>query len=189
MASFVVFSLHTRENINETRDESQLPIDIPAIIQVEVDMSPFKTHPVETFEPTLYDRLTPFEIDLIEVTIQHEVGNFSEQYKTYVAELIYNRLISERFPNTIYDVLFQKGQFQGIDEWYYSGIVPDETTKQVVKEVFSKENPSHNCIGYYNPALSEYESIMWFEYSGDVSFVFEYSEESWGVVYTTRFFE
>ena len=137
---------------------------------------------------SLYDSLTDNEISMIEIVIQHEVGNFSKEYKTYVAELIRNRLISEDFPNTIADVLFQKGQFQGISSWLYSGIVPDEETKAVVKEVFSAEFTSHEATFYYNPALSEYESVMWFEYSGDVEFVFEHTETNWGIEYTTRFF-
>lgn len=194
-SSLVVTGFVTSNEADTEHKMSDEPYRTP-IIKVEVDMSPFETMPVPNLEIigdceptyTLYDRLTPEEINLIEVTIQHEVGNFSKQYKTYVAELIYNRLISDRFPSTIREVLFQKGQFQGIEKWYYSGIEPDNETKEVVKEVFSSETPSHNCIGYYNPALSEYESIVWFEYSGDVQFVFEYTEESWGIEYTTRFF-
>ena len=137
---------------------------------------------------SLYETLTDNEISMIEIVIQHEVGNFSKEYKTYVAELIRNRLISEDFPNTITDVLFQKGQLQGISSWLYSGIVPDEETKAVVKEVFSAEFTSHEATFYYNPTLSEYESVMWFEYSGDVEFVFEHTETNWGIEYTTRFF-
>lgn len=142
-----------------------------------------------TIEPvTLYDTLSENEIMMIEITIQHEVGNFSKEYKTYVAELIRNRLASEDFPDTVTEVLFQKGQFQGISNWLYSGIIPDEETKEVVKEVFSAEDTSHSATYYYNPKLSEYDSLVWFEYSGDVEYLFEYSENSWGATYTTRFF-
>ena len=137
---------------------------------------------------TLYNSLTENEITMIEIVIQHEVGNFSKEYKTCVAELIRNRLMSEDFPNTVTEVLFQKGQFQGISSWLYSGIIPDEETKAVVKEVFSAEDTSHKATFYYNPALSEYESVMWFEYSGDVDYLFEYTETNWGIEYTTRFF-
>lgn len=142
-----------------------------------------------TIEPvTLYDTLSENEIMMIEITIQHEVGNFSKEYKTYVAELIRNRLVSENFPDTVTEVLFQKGQFQGISNWLYSGIIPDEETKEVVKEVFSAEDTSHSATYYYNPKLSEYDSLVWFEYSGNVEYLFEYSEDSWGTTYTTRFF-
>lgn len=137
---------------------------------------------------TTYDKFTNDEIHLIEVTVQHEVGNFSEDYQRLIAELIYNRLVSEQFPNTVEEVLYQKGQFCGIEDWYSSDIVVDDTTKDIVKSVFSKETTSHNALYYYNPELSADYAVEWFEYSGDVDYLFEYTEEDWGIEYTTRFF-
>ena len=138
---------------------------------------------------TTYDKFTNDEIHLIEVTVQHEVGNFSEDYQTLVAELIYNRLMSEQFPNTVEEVLYQEGQFCGIEDWYSSDIVVNDTTKDIVKSVFNKETTSHNALYYYNPELSADYAIEWFEYSGDVDYLFEYTEENWGIEYTTRFFK
>ena len=138
---------------------------------------------------TTYDKFTNDEIHLIEVTVQHEVGNFSENYQTLVAELIYNRLMSKQFPNTVEEVLYQEGQFCGIEDWYSSDIVVDDATKDIVKSVFSKETTSHNALYYYNPELSADYAIEWFEYSGDVDYLFEYTEENWGIEYTTRFFK
>lgn len=177
-------------NITATRSiylnklaELSKPIN-PIIVQTASDnKNDAITEPI-----TLYDDLSENEITMIEITIQHEVGNFSKEYKTYVAELIRNRLVSEDFPDTVTEVLFQKDQFQGISNWLYSGITPDEETKEVVEEVFSAEGTSHSATYYYNPELSEYDSLVWFEYSGDVEYVFEYSEDNWGTTYTTRFF-
>ncbi len=138
---------------------------------------------------TYYDTLTPEEISLIEVTIQHEVGGLSATYKRLIAELIYNRLRSDIYPDTVKEMLYQENQFIGIESWYYPDYPVDDETKAVVKEVFSKDTTTHQALAYYNPALSCEEAIIWFEYSGDVQFLFDYSEESWGIVYTTRFFK
>lgn len=138
---------------------------------------------------TLYDTFTEEEINLVEVTVQHEVGNFSDDYKTLIAELIYNRLVSDDFPDTVKEVLFQENQFCGIERWYSPDFEVDETTKSVVENVFSKDDTQHNATYYYNPELSDYKSVVWFEYSGDVEFLFEHTEESWGIEYTTRFFK
>lgn len=138
---------------------------------------------------TLYNMLIDKEINLIEVTVQHEVGSFSDSYKTLIAELIYNRLVSDEFPDNITDILYQENQFCGIEYWYAPYFEVDENTKRVVKEVFSNEQPSHDAVYYYNPELSDYRSVVWFEYSGDVEFLFEYTEEDWGIEYTTRFFK
>lgn len=159
---------------------------LPYIIELQIEIKPFERKPVAQ---TYYDTLSSEEIFLLEVTIQHEVGNFSKQYKAYVAELIYNRIKSDKFPNTVKEVLFQKGQFQGIQTWAYSGIEIDNETKEIIYEVFSKEHTTHPATFYYNPALSEYESVIWFEYSGDIEFVFEHCETLWGIDYNTRFFK
>ena len=134
---------------------------------------------------TLYTSLTKEEIELIELTVQHEVGNFSKDYKKLIAAIIRNRLESESFPNTISEVILAKGQFSNGD---YVGVNVDIETQEAVEEVFSMEESPHLATYYYNPELSSYSSIYWFEYSGDIEYLFSYSEEDWGIVYTTRFF-
>ena len=134
---------------------------------------------------TLYTSLTKEEIELIELTVQHEVGNFSKDYKKLIAAIIRNRLESDSFPNTISEVILAKGQFSNGD---YVGVNVDIETQEAVEEVFSMEESPHLATYYYNPELSSYASICWFEYSGDIEYLFSYSEEDWGIVYTTRFF-
>ena len=134
---------------------------------------------------TLYASLTKEEIELIELTVQHEVGNFSKDYKKLIAAIIRNRLESDSFPNTISEVILAKGQFSNGD---YVGVNVDIETQEAVEEVFSMEESPHLATYYYNPELSSYSSIYWFEYSGDIKYLFSYSEENWGIVYTTRFF-
>ena len=136
-------------------------------------------------EPTLYDSLTQEEIELIELTVQHEVGNFSKDYKKLIAAIIRNRLEADLFPNTITEVILAKGQFS--DGNYY-GVIVDEETKEAVQEIFSMEESPHAATYYYNPELSSQSSIYWFEYSGDINYLFSYTEENWGIAYTTRFF-
>ena len=134
---------------------------------------------------TLYTSLTQEEIELIELTVQHEVGNFSKDYKKLIAAIIRNRLESDSFPNTISEVILAEGQFSNGD---YVGVNVDIETQEAVEEVFSMEESPHLATYYYNPELSSYSSIYWFEYSGDIEYLFSYSEEDWGIIYTTRFF-
>ena len=139
-------------------------------------------------EPTYYDMLTAEEINMIEATVQHEVGELSPQYKRLIAELIYNRLLSEHYPNDVKEMLFQKNQFTGINHWYYPSFPVDDETKEIVKDVFSKEDTPHNATAYYNPELSDPKAAEWFETSEYMTYLFSHSEESYGVTYTTRFF-
>lgn len=162
----------------------------PTIILVEMhkeqneELSPPLAKKEESL--SLYEQLTPTEIELIELTVQHEVGSFSKEYRRLVAGIIRNRLESPIFPNTISDVLLAQGQFT---DGNYTGVIVDEQTKEAVKEVFSAETSIHSATYYYNPNLSASSSIRWFEESGDVAYLFSYAEDNWGVTYTTRFFQ
>lgn len=84
----------------------------------EIEFPRVQFVPIPEKPHTLYNTLTDKEINLIEVTVQHEVGNFSDDYKTLIAELIYNRLVSDEFPDNITDILYQENQFCGIEYWY-----------------------------------------------------------------------
>lgn len=172
------------------------PVNTTTYVEENIDyIKPKSAMTLETVvveikeEPTYYDTLTAEEINMIEVTVQHEVGKLSPQYKRLIAELIYNRLLSEHYPNDVKEMLFQKNQFTGINNWYHPSFPVDDETKEIVKEVFSKDNTPHNATAYYNPELSDPEAIEWFETSEYMTYLFSHSEESYGVTYTTRFFE
>lgn len=158
----------------------------PSLIFVEIQREEPPIEEEQLSNLSLYEQLTPEEIELIELTIQHEVGNFSKEYRRLVAGVIRNRLESSIFPNTISEVLLAKGQFT---DGNYEGVIVDEQTKEAVKEVFSAEQSIHSATYYYNPTYSAASSIKWFEESGDVSYLFSYAEDSWGTTYTTRFFK
>lgn len=177
------------ENTPKTDDTKNINITVHIPEEQKQNTNQTKNISTDEIELSLYDKFTDDEIHLVEATVQHEVGNFSETYQTLIAELIYNRLLSEEFPNTIQEVIFQENQFTGIEEWYNSEIVIQDDIKNVVETVFNKPNTSHKAIYYYNPELSCDSAIEWFEYSGDVELLFEYTEESWGIEYTTRFFK
>lgn len=55
--------------------------------------------------------ITQEEIDLIAGITLLEAGNQSMTGKRAVVEVIFNRILSDEFPNTVHDVIFQKNQF------------------------------------------------------------------------------
>ena len=190
-----VFEEHKNVEVKEQKEEN-----LTENIQIIENITPLAEKPglvelsddkvnKQLEEKTYYDELTEYEISLLEVVVQHEVGGLGEEYKRLIAELLYNRLKSGYFPSDIKEMLYQEGQFQGIEYWYSPDFEVDEITKKVVKEVFSKEETRHNAIAYYNPALSSPNGIEWFETSPYINFIFDYTETSWGVEYTTKFYE
>lgn len=68
---------------------------------------------VETIErpEPLFGRFTEREIDLMAQLVWHEAGNQDMVGKMLVADTVLNRMESDRFPNTVEEVIFQKGQY------------------------------------------------------------------------------
>ena len=187
--SIYIILLKNTHQIQLQQMQEQLDNQSSTVIYVEIQKEQEQEKHSETENETfvsLYDQLTPKEIELIELTVQHEVGSFSKEYRRLVAGIIRNRLESPIFPNTISEVLLAPGQFT---DGHYEGVIVDEQTKEAVKEVFSAEVSIHSATAYYNPALSAPSSIRWFEESGDVTYLFSYAEDNWGTTYTTRFFQ
>ncbi|MGI6029940.1 MAG: cell wall hydrolase [Eubacteriales bacterium] len=63
---------------------------------------------------TAVSRMTQAEKDLMAKIIWLEAGNQSDKGQQAVAEVILNRVINSRFPNTVTEVLYQKGQFTSV---------------------------------------------------------------------------
>lgn len=137
---------------------------------------------------TMYSLFTNEEIRMLEAVVQREAGCFSKKYKSLTAEAIYNRLVSDNFPDGVSELLLAEDQFTGFERYWNSGKYAediDDETREVVKEVFSQHRTSHEAVYYYNPKYSSDEAIDWFENSGDLEYLFSYEE----IGYTTRFFK
>ena len=68
---------------------------------------------VETIErpEPLFGQFTEREIDLMAQLVWHEAGNQDMVGKMLVADTVLNRVEDSRFPNTVEEVIFQKGQY------------------------------------------------------------------------------
>lgn len=187
--TFCVFTL--MENPSSTKEESLENIITMNKGCGQASLEPLHLEfiskpPAAPLLSSFYYNLSNYERYLIEVTVEHEVGNFSSYYKQLIAEIILNRYLSDSFPDTIAEIILAEGQFT---EGNYGSFIPSLETKAVVRSVFTKMNPSHSATFYYNPALSAQSAIRWFEYSGDLEYLFSYEETIGYVTYTTKFFK
>lgn len=68
---------------------------------------------VETIErpEPLFGEFTEQEIDLMAQLVWHEAGNQDSIGKRLVVDTVLNRVEDARFPNTVEEVIFQKGQY------------------------------------------------------------------------------
>jgi N-acetylmuramoyl-L-alanine amidase len=77
-----------------------------------------------------------------------------------VAAVIVNRVQSEFFPDTVYDVVFQEKQFTSVaDGQIY--LEANQTAYRAAREALAGNDPSQGALYFYNPATARYQS--WFQ--------------------------
>lgn len=89
----------------------------------------------KTDKPPVYEAITVSEDDaiLLEQIIWAEANNQSFKGQKACCEVIFNRVLSDEWPDTIYDVLSQKGQF--VTWKSRSKARPTEVQSDVISEV------------------------------------------------------
>ena len=108
----------------------------------------------------------------------------SRYNKEIIATVIYNRVISSGFPDTVEGVIMQPNQFYNGNYYLYN---PDDETKEVVKEVFSRQPQDrlHEATFYYGVEDTGYTTAQWFETNEALEYVFTYGE----MTKSARFFK
>ncbi|SDB50767.1 Cell Wall Hydrolase [Ruminococcaceae bacterium FB2012] len=116
-------------------------------------------------DPEYVIDLTPEEFDMMCAVVMSEVGYCDDQLKLAIANVIINRVKSDRFPDSVYEVLHQKNQFGAIDNYYTKRLVPDESVIDCVTRALSGEGGYivNGATFYYTPGVSSPKAAQWFE--------------------------
>jgi N-acetylmuramoyl-L-alanine amidase len=92
------------------------------------------------------------EKDLLARLVHAEAKGESFNGKVAVAVTVLNRVDSPEFPNTIKDVIYQKGQFTPVSNGMINNPA-DEEAKQAVEVAF--KNRTHDALYFYNPKTAK----------------------------------
>ena len=108
----------------------------------------------ETISVSVKERvdLTEEELDLLEKLVYGEAGDSTIECQTAVAAVVLNRLESDIFPDTITEVICQKGAFDSElnQEIYTNGekvtneMVDESTVKLAVEKALRGEDPTYS---------------------------------------------
>ena len=79
----------------------------------------------------------PADVVLIGKVVNHEAPNESDLGKRLVVDTILNRVESDKFPNTVFDVIHQPGQYCIPDE-----LPPKEIYTLIAEEMYNRTNNS-----------------------------------------------
>ena len=109
---------------------------------------------------------------LIAKLIASEYGSQKEEdleKKIAVGLVVLNRVLSEDFPNTVEEVIFQKNQFQPIANGSWQRKEPTEFDYLAAKKALANETvvdasgkEINNAVYFMNPDISSPKNVKWF---------------------------
>lgn len=81
------------------------------------------------------------ELMLVSKIIYAEAGSvwLDDDWKMCVGEVVFNRVASPEFPNTIKEVLEQPGQYYGANSRYFNNLIPTERCVLAAMRLFNGE--------------------------------------------------
>lgn len=92
---------------------------------------------------------TDEEVNLLAATVYCEAGNQSYEGKLAVANVVLNRIKSPQFPNTMKEVLYQKGQFSPASSGRLEAAISRGLPADCVKAAKDAIAGNNNVEGYY----------------------------------------
>lgn len=117
---------------------------------------PFDDSLVEAFEPE------PISDDtyLLAQIISAEAKNQPYEGQVAVGNVVMNRVESPSYPDTIREVIFQKGQFSPVSDGSIND-APSESAIQAAKDVLNGTKVvGENVLFFYNPVISTSQWIF-----------------------------
>jgi len=113
-----------------------------------------------------YDReISSEEMRMLEAVVMHEVGYCSRESIVAVTHVVRNRLESPLFPDTIEEVLHQKGQFSAIHNYYDHEIPVSYKVHKIVREALKLPDTTNGALFFYAPRYMQKDSPagQWFQ--------------------------
>ncbi|MCM1538789.1 MAG: cell wall hydrolase [bacterium] len=99
--------------------------------------------------------------------VQAEAGNEDTKGKILVANVVLNRVADERFPNSVYEVVFQraggKAQFSPIASGSYYKVVVSQDTIEAVERALAGEDYSEGALYFAARRYAGSSQMRWFD--------------------------
>lgn len=101
------------------------------------------------------------DLYLLAKLIRAEAEGEPYEGQVAVGAVVMNRVKSPQFPNTIYDVIYQPGQFSCLPK--LATLEPNDQSLQAAREAMAGRDPSRGALYYYNPKLASREGARFFQ--------------------------
>ncbi|MEH7353956.1 cell wall hydrolase [Neobacillus drentensis] len=108
----------------------------------------------EPAKPEIIVGYSEYEIDLLARLVRAEAESEPYQGKIAVACVVLNRVDNPSFPNTIKEVIYEKGQFQPVQNGQINKPADEDSIKAVHEAVKENRNVAAGSLFFYNPDIA-----------------------------------
>ena len=95
--------------------------------------------------------------------VQAEAGNCDKKGRILVANVILNRVESNKFPNTVTGVVYEKNQFSPVNDGSIDRCRVSKETVEAVECALSGEDYSAGALYFMNRRTSSGKNVRWFD--------------------------
>ncbi len=103
------------------------------------------------------------DVEVLERIVQAEAGGCDEKGKILVADVIINRVRDREFPDTITDVVYERGQFSPVGSGIINSVKVTEETEECVRRALDGEDYSDGALYFMNRRASAARNVSWFD--------------------------
>lgn len=180
---FIVQSKTNPDKIIQNEEKTDEDIDVLKSTETVVDQEQSQSQLIKEEESVKTSLITASQetIDTEEIVIYTELDyealiNIVEaeatgedvKGKILVANVVLNRVKSDRFPDTIYDVVYQenskgRAQFSPIDDGRMGSLEIHESTFEAVERALNGEDYSNGALFFVARSLSSDRAVSWFD--------------------------
>ena len=121
----------------------------------------------EVMEKPEYSKLSDKDYEILLKIVQAEAGSEDEKGKMLVAGVVMNRVESNKFPDTVEEVVFQNEngvyQFSPVANGTYQSAVATEETRRAVDRVLEGEDVTEGALYFAARKYAEEGKMKWFD--------------------------
>lgn len=107
--------------------------------------------------------LTEKETKILQRIVEAEATGQDVTGKMLVANVVLNRVNSDRFPDSVEEVVFAPGQFSPIKDGRYYSVSITDTTKDAVERVLNGEDASNGALFFMSRNGADKNNARWFD--------------------------
>jgi hypothetical protein len=102
-------------------------------------------------------------LNLLAKLITLEANNEPLKGQVAVGAVVLNRIRSNKFPDSVKDVIYEPGQFSTVS--MLSKAIPNQSAVLAAKKALQGSDPSHGALYFYNPAISSAKNSLYIKKS------------------------